>query len=79
MPWKKALISWSAIMLPPLVPAIFWLVYTPVNHYLTVDAFGCGWTGLLDAPHRYLDCFAGVSSNPRASSSSRTNRFGTLP
>lgn len=42
MPCKETLTSWSAIILPPLVPAIFWLVYTPINAHLTVDVFGCG-------------------------------------
>ena len=44
-----------------------------------LDALGRGRSGLDDAPHRQLFCLEGTSSSPRASSSSRTSRFGTLP
>ncbi len=43
-----------------------------------LDAFGCGRARLLDRSHQ-LVCFAATSSRPRASSSSRTSRFGILP
>jgi hypothetical protein len=44
-----------------------------------LDALAHRRSGLDDAPHRQLVDFAVTSSRPRASSSSRTSRFGTLP
>jgi hypothetical protein len=45
----------------------------------TLDAFEYRRPRLDDAAHRQLVGFGGISSRPRASSSSRTSRFGTLP
>jgi hypothetical protein len=44
-----------------------------------LDALGHGRAGLNDAPHRQRVGSEARSINPRASSSSRTSRFGTLP
>ncbi len=44
-----------------------------------LNALGRDWAGLSDAAHRQLVGLAVRSSSPRASSSSRTSRFGTLP